>query len=475
MFSLGAVNALDMVFQVVLPMILVRLLNENEFADYRALWLLTGTTQAVLAMAVPASLFYFLPRHSRAEGSIYLVQATAYMLAASLLSLLTSWVWATSHSIALAERLQVAAFVALWLFSSLLESMFNAQQRIARQAQVNLFFALLRMLLIVGAAYAYRSWAVVLAAHLALGLVKALACAIAVWRHAEPGTRPSRAAWREQFRFALPFGVSAALSLTRQRIDQWMVASVYSGAQFGLYSVAAVFTPIQGLIRATVNQMVLPELNRLEAQANLPHMLALNRRGNIGVALIMFPTLFFIAAWASWLLVLLFTANYSAAAPVVQAYCIALLIDSMEVVTLLIAMRQGRFMMFADAVLMVLTVLGSLLGARWFGLPGAALGQIVGALFAQIATYGRCRYLTKTAFRDLQDWSSLARIAGAAGFAAVTSKLVLWPFGQTSALGNLIPAAAVFIVVYYLALRLAGMASHIREIFGVRLTRWVGF
>ena len=475
MFSLGAVNALDMVIQVVLPMILVRLLNEGDFAVYRALWLLTGTTQAVLAMAVPASLFYFLPRHSRTDGSIYLVQATAYLFAASVLSLFTSWWWATSHSIAFAERFQVAAFVALWLFSTLLESMFNAQRRIARQAQVNLFFALLRLLLIVGAAYFCRSWAVVLAAHLGLGVLKAAACAVAVWRHAEPDSRPTRAHWREQFQFALPFGISAALSLTRQRIDQWMVASVYSSAQFGLYSVAAVFTPIQGLIRATVNQMVLPELNRLEAQADLERMRALNQRGNIGVALVMFPTLFFIAAWASWLLVLLFTSNYSGAAPVVQAYCLALLIDSIEVVTLLIAMRQGRFMMFADAVLMVLTVLGSLLGAHWFGLPGAALGQIVGALFAQIATYGRCSFLTKTSVRELQSWSTLAKIAAAAGFAAVVSKLVMWPFGSPSALAQLIPAAGIFFIAYYLALRIAGMASHIREIFGARLTRWVGF
>lgn len=475
MFSLGAVNALDMLIQVVLPMILVRLLNEHDFSLYRALWLLTGTTQSVFAMAVPASLFYFLPRNNRATGSIYLLQAAAYMFAASVLSLLTSFLWASSHGIEATQGLQVAVFVACWLFSTLLESMFNAQQRIARQAQVNLFYAVLRLLLVVGVAYFYRSWAAVLLAHMTLGLLKALACLVAVRRHAEPGTRPTREHWREQFRFALPFGVSAALSLTRQRIDQWMVASVYSSAQFGLYSVAAVFTPIQGLIRATVNQIVLPELNRLEARADLKPMLALNQRGNIGVALIMFPTLFFIATWASWLLVLLFTSNYSGASPVVQAYCLALLIDSMEVVTLLIALRQGRFMMYTDAVLMVLTVLGSLAGAYWYGLAGAAFGQIVGSLFAQLATYTRCSRLTNVALRDLQAWNTLAKIAAAAAFGAVSSKIAMTFFTSTSALANLLPAAFVFVIAYYLALRAAGMSAKIREIFGPRLTRWVGF
>ena len=475
MFSLGAVNALDMVIQVVLPMILVRLLNEQDFSLYRALWLLTGTTQAVFAMAIPASLFYFLPRNSRPEGSVYLVQAAGYMFAASALSLITSWTWATSHGIESLQRLQVAAFVACWLFSTLLESMFNAQQRVARQAQVNLFFALMRLLLVVAAAWVFRSWTAVLIAHVGFGLLKALACMIAVRRHAVPGTRPSRVHWREQFRYAVPFGISTALSLTRQRIDQWMVASVYSSAQFGLYSVASVFTPIQGLIRATVNQLVLPELNRLEAQADLKSMQAINQRGNIGVALIMFPTLAFIAAWAFWLLALLFTANYSGAAAAVQAYCLALLIDSMEVVTLLIALRQGRFMMFADAVLLVLTVLGSLLGAYWFGLTGAALGQVVGSIGAQLATYVRCSQLTQIPIRELQAWSVLAKIAAAAVFAAFCSRMVMMLFPSDSALAHLIPGALIFVIAYYLALRFAAMSGRIREIFGLRLARLVGF
>lgn len=473
--SLGVVNAFDMAIQIVLPMILVRALNENDFAAYRGLWLLAGTSLNVFALAVPASLFYFLPRNAQALRSVYLLQAFYYMLAAALVSVMTSWTWARLNGFPWYEQAQIAGFVALWVFSSLLDSMFNAQQRIARQAAINLAFALLRLAAVVGVAWVYRSWSAVLIAHLLFGAAKAAVCASSVLNELAAGTRPSSARWREQFRFALPFGVSTALSLLRQRIDQWMVASVFSAAQFGLYSVASVFSPIQGLIRSTINQLVLPELNRLEASANMTSMLALNHRGNIAVALIMFPSLFFIAAWATQLLTLLFTANYSAASPAAQAYCVALLIDSMEVVTLLIVMRQGMFMMYWDAILMVVTVIGSLAGAYWFGLPGAALGQVLGSLLAQIGTYYWFRKLSKVPLRKIQPWGTLARIAAAALFAAVVSRAVVWFGNIESVLLCLTVGALVFVLAYNLALRLAGLAPKISEIFGAKLSRLAGF
>lgn len=475
MLSLGAVNAIDMALQILLPMLLVRLLSDVDFGQYRALWLVAGTAVGVLAMGVPASLFYFAPRLATTAAASFVRQAGLYMALAGLLACGLTLAWTVWQDQPREQSAKVALFTGAWVFASLLDSLFNAQRQVGRQASVNLVFALLRALLIVAAAWVTTSWSAVLSAHLALVAVKALACAMAIRYSSAGGAQASVAGWREQWHYCSPFGLSSALYLLRGRADQWLVASLFSAAQFGLYSVAAVFTPIQGLIRSTVNQVVLPEMNRLEAAAHHGRMLELNQRGNLAVAFIMFPTLAFLSIWADELLSVLFTADYRQAAMVVRAYALVLLIESMEVTMILTAMRQGRFMMRVDAAVLVCSLAVSLAGAHVFGLPGAALGGVAGALLAQTAGYWRCSRLLGRSLPQLQAWPVLLRVLTAAVLAGMASPAVYGFTPNVSRWVALLTAAVIFCLVYRLLMRPLGLSGAFQSAFGERLHRGLGF
>ncbi len=482
--SLGAVNALDMVLQAALPMLLVRLLGDEDFGVYRTLWLIVTTALCLLPMAMPTSLFYFLPRSAGAERSAYLLQAALTMAGAALLG--GAAVLLTTGGLDLHDdhRLPIAAFVALWTFASLLDSLFNAMQRGPTQARVNLVFALLRFGAVAGVAAATHAIEPVLIAHLAFGAAKALTCAALVVRNARAngGWRAaSIARWREQCRYALPFGGSAALYLLRARIDQWLVASMFSTAQFGLYSVAAVFSPVQGLVRSTVSNVVLPELNRLQAHDDVERMLALNRRGNLAVSLLMFPVLAYLFAAATPLLTLLFTADYRGAAPVVRWYCAALMVETIEVTTLLYAFRQGRFLIAWDGVLLVVSVAVCAAGARMFGLSGAALGGLVGGAIAQAVSLARCAKLARVPVAALQPWGLFGRVLLAAVGAGLVAYGVLAVMANVSGVSGapgmltLAVGALAFCAAYWLGLRLLRMAPVVRDVMGIRMARLMGF
>src|SRR5258705_11736041 len=64
--SLGVANAFDYAIQFLVPVVLVRCLDAADFGDYRLLWLAVGTVMAVATLAMPGSLYYFLPRSDRA-------------------------------------------------------------------------------------------------------------------------------------------------------------------------------------------------------------------------------------------------------------------------------------------------------------------------------------------------------------------------------------------------------------------------
>lgn len=473
--SLSLVNAVEMGIQVFLPMALVRVLTDGDFGLYRTLWLIAITSSGALALGVPGSLYYFLPRLEKPQARVYMVQAAAYMALAGMVAALgtAAFIWRSETGNAIGWG--AVPFVGLWVFSSLLDFVFNSQQRVPVQAAINLSFALLRIALVLSAALVYRSWTAILIAQLVVVAVKAVVCMIAVKKFVEPYEPPTRQSIVDHGKYCAPIGISTALYLIRGKIDQWLVASLFSVAQFGAYSIASVFTPIQTLIRITVNQAILPEMNRLQAQENLADMLSLNIRSNLAVGFLMFPSLAFIATWAEPLLTVLFTNRYSDVAPVVRVYLLVLLIESLEVGLILVSMRQGRFMMTVDTIALPIAIGIAALGAVLFGLPGAAAGGVAGAAFAQSALYLRCRKLTGTPLARLQQWRTLGAIIVASGLATLMSLLAQLQGLPQMPILKVALAAALFVCGYWLALKALGLSSEIRKVFGERLAHVGGF
>src|SRR4051794_4224858 len=60
--SLGVANAFDYAMQFLLPVVLVRYLDAAAFGEYRLLWVAVGTILPLATLAMPGSLYYFLPR-----------------------------------------------------------------------------------------------------------------------------------------------------------------------------------------------------------------------------------------------------------------------------------------------------------------------------------------------------------------------------------------------------------------------------
>ncbi len=484
---LGLANLLDMALQAALPIVLVRVLAHTDFGIYRGLWLVATTAVGILPLAFPTSLPYFLPRAPDARTrAAYLMQCGWTMLAVGLVGGAAAWLWSGSLGLGTDSRLVIAGFIALWVFASLLDTLFSAQQRVPLQAWINIGFSLARFVSIAAVAVATHSLALVLAAHVALAGVKALACAVAVAASAagaaggagEGGGAwrgPRRALWLDQFRYALPIGLSSGLYLIRSRLDQWIVAALFTPARFGTYSIAAIFLPVQGIVRLSVNNVVLPELSRLGSQDGIDRMLALNRKGNVAIATLMFPTLAFLFACASELLALLFTAGHAAAAPVLRLYCLTLLIESMEVTMLLYALRQGAFLVRCDLLALAATAAVGGGAVFAFGPSGAALGAAAGTLLAQVALYRRVAALAARPLAAIAPWRLLARLLASAALGGGAAALWLAQAPPTlPAAGRLALAGAALGAVYWLALRAFMVGPALAEVFGPRLVRRAG-
>lgn len=473
--TLSFANAVEMAIQVLLPIVLVRLLSEGDFGLYRTFWLLAFTCSGTLALGMPSSLYYFIPRSDKARSSIFLIQTAGYMVLMSLIATAGTAVFILSSETGRAIGLGAIPFVGLWVFATLLDFVFNAYQMSGTQARVNLSFAVLRVVLVLGAAMVFKEWSAIIIAQLILVALKAAVCALSIARLVRPLIIPTRETLMEQGRYSLPFGVSTSLYLLRSRVDQWLVASMLSVAQFGLYSIASIFTPIQSLVRMTVNQVVQPEMSRMQSQSNDQEMQTLSRRCNLAIGLLMFPVLAFLATWTEPILSLLFTDRYNAVAPVLRVYLCGMLIESIEVSWILVAMRQGRLMMITDAVALPIAIIAAYLGAKFLGLPGAAAGGVFGIAVTQTVLYWRCSKLTGVPLSAVQDWQGLGRIVLASALAALASYYIEWSGLSDILIVKLLLGGLVFVACYLLSLSFLGSSTTIRAVLGNRFAVLAGF
>jgi O-antigen/teichoic acid export membrane protein len=437
-----------------LPIVLVRCLEPEAFGQYRLLWLVIGTVMAGATLAMPASLFYFLPRaDSAAIRRLYVNQTVLYLTVAGLISALAvgpwnRWLPDTIGELS-AHGLVVPAVTILWVVASLLDLLPTIEERIRWQAGATIGLAVLRAAGLAIAAIVSRDLGVVLLVLLAFVGIKlvVLLCYIAQY-HRLLGPLLRWPMFAHQLRYAAPFGAAGALYLLRVPGDQWAAAALFPVAVFASFSIGAVLAPMLDVFRQAVSTAVLPSMSRAHADGNIGGAIVLNSQANVLTAFLAFPLLAFAFVFAEDLVAVVYTDAYLAAAPVIRLYIVGLVALIVELATVTLILRQGHFVLWLNAATLIGAVALSWYGAQRFGLAGAAAGSVAAAWVDRALTLGRVARITGIPVARLQDWPALVRLLVLALAAATLARVAVLGFDDTERLWRLPAGALVLGVVY---------------------------
>ena len=452
--SLGAVKAFDQAMQFLLPVVLVRALDAATFGEYRLLWLAVGTLMAVATLNFPGSLYFFVPRSEGARRSLYVHQTIAFLTAAGLvcgfiLSPLNPWLPAATQPLAQYGML-VPAFVALWVLTTLLDTLPTVEERIGWQAWATLTVSALRVVLLAVGAWFTGELRVILWLLLAVALVK-LVLLLAYVRRWHGFRRPwvDRDAFAGQFKHAAPFGVSSALYALRGQADQWVAASLFALSSFAAFSIAAIVGQMVQLVRESVVQAFLPSMSRQQAAGDLRGMMQMNSRANLLVGSLLYPLLGFAFAFAEDIITLVYTAAYIEGTAAMRMYAVAMVAMVVEMGSVVLLLRQGRFALQVAGFALVVSVAVSWSAASRFGLAGAAAGSVLAIFIDRFFLVRRVARLTGIPVAALQDWRGLAwRLASAVLCAALAWAAVRQFLGDSGPMVRMAVGAALIALMY---------------------------
>lgn len=448
--SLGGVKAFDHVLQFLLPVVLVRCLDAATFGEYRLLWLAVGTVLALATLNMCGSLYYFLPRSDALKKRLYIHHTLVFLAIAGLVCGLlvgpwNPWLPAPMKALEPYGPL-VPAFIALWLVAVLLDYLPTIDERIRWQGYATLSVSALRAGLVALGAIATGDLRVILWLLLASVCAKLAILAFYIYRHhglGRPWFEPRE--FKDQVAYSAPFGISTALFSLRAQADQWVAASLFALSSFAAFSIAAIVGQVVHIFRHSVMEAFLPSMSRMEAAGDVRGMMELNARANVMVGTVLFPLLAVAFVFAEEIITIVYTASYLEAAPVMRLYILGMIAMVVEVGSVILLLREGKFQLQITALALIVSVLASLAGAYYFGLTGAAAGSVFALYLDRAITLRRVARRTGIAFSRLQKWGALSWALVTTCVAAALAWIVV---PQMNEFARLVAGAAVLGAAY---------------------------
>src|SRR5207245_311363 len=282
---------------VLTPVVLVRTISPTEFGEYRLFWLLVTTVALLFPFDVPRSLLFFFVRLDSEGRRLYVGQTVLFLLATTMIAVLLIFVFGNALPSGMKDLLHdhgflLAALLFVWNLGLILDVLPNAAGQIRWQAQAIVATSVLRATLILSAAVFFQELEPVLVATLIAACVRLGFLAYFIARHCGIRLFPlDKLQFREQLRYAAPFGMATLLFHMRKQTEQWIVATVFSPTVFGVFSIATTLTMPTEVLRFGVANLLLPKMSHLHSLGDHEKLLRLNRQGNVILSAIIFPTI----------------------------------------------------------------------------------------------------------------------------------------------------------------------------------------
>ncbi|MBC7512853.1 MAG: polysaccharide biosynthesis protein [Herminiimonas sp.] len=410
---LGVAGAAEFCLQMLVPVILVRCLDQTAFGQYRLLWLLANTALAIAPAFMPQSLFYFLPRAQPAARGLVIGNVVLYCtLAGSVAGIVASgwnpWMTDAARDLFFQTHGLSSLFLGLWIVASVVDVLPTAAGQARWQAGAIIAFALLRTSLLLAAALLSPDIIRVGIAMLCLALAKVATLGWYLCRKRDFGRIGWQlAALRSQLAYAIPFALGNAMFLLRAQGDQWIVISMTTPALYAAFSVASVVQPVAALIRQPVVSAMMPHLNAAHARGDTREIARLIARSSGAAGMLLLPITGALLATSPTLIETLYTSRYAQAVPVMQIYLFGMAISTIAVGHVLSAIGKGGFAARSSFWCLLLSLVLSIAGLHFFGLPGAALGSVLTLVISELWALQTIAVALGVPMRNLVAWRAL--------------------------------------------------------------------
>lgn len=424
-----AAKIIGFAFSFMLPLMIVRFLDQESVGHYREAFQIITNAIVLLPLGFSMSAYYFLGRdEDKRPAAILNILLFNFVVGGLACLFLFLFPQSIGNIFKSAELTRLAPLIGIviwiWIFSTFLETVAIANQE-ARIATAFIILAQFSKALFMGAAvFAFATVESFIYAAMIQGAIQTFILLVYLrsrfpgfWRSFQPSF------FVEQMKYAMPFGLAGILWMAQNDIHNYFVGHKFSSADFAIYAYGCFEVPLIAMLSESVTSVLIPRMNELQQKGDKDEMIRLTARASQKLAFFYFPIYVFLLITANTFIVTLFTEKYAASAAI---FVVNITILPFSVIITDPILRSYKELGRKFLLLRIL-VLTTLIAVLYFGLPYFTMTTIimvaVGAILIE-----KCVAESMIIYKLGLRWRHLPLLSnvGKTGIAAIAAGIVTY-------------------------------------------------
>lgn len=400
---------LSMPLAFLVPVVLTRKFNVEEFGYYKQLFLIFNVIIPVIDMGITNSLYYFMAKYSEKKNGILLqsiilqiIMCVGFLLCFSIFRDDISRLFTRNETISLYMPL-LGLFAISWHLSNILEVVLIIEKRAFAAGVITFTSETARSLSVILVVWLGGGLKALLSALVIVGMIRLMV--VAVYLSKKYDLRLEL--WetkllKKQLFYAVPFGIAVIINGFVGNIHQYIVSVSASVSDFAVFSIGCFQLPLLGVVVDSVAKTSLVRISELRNEKNsIGKISAIIANACRKLWLLFFPVFVYLFVTAEEFITLLFTTQYVASVPVFRVFIVMIPMSAILVQHVLRAFSETNFILFNNILVLLLSALFCWLGLQLGGIVGIAIGFIVAHLIWKIIFLTRCQNVLSTSLFSL--------------------------------------------------------------------------
>jgi O-antigen/teichoic acid export membrane protein len=434
-FWLTISKFISALFNIAIPILLVRLLDQNQYGVYKQAFLFAGTLTSLASFGVGLSAFYFMPRHPERGGKIAL-NILIYNTVAGLIPLVVlivypkalNWMFRSGDLQSYAVLLGILSMVSLT--GVLVETMPTALQDVRNSTIFVVGTQLMKAVLILAAALLVGTVRSLVWATIVSGFI----CVVVLVRYLHQRFGPfwmhfDGHFFREQLAYALPLGVYGMIYVIRRDLSSYFVSAFYPPSEFAIYAIGWLEVPLISLFLESVLAVMVVRVSALQHEDRVQDIRRVMATAINRLAAVQFPIYALLLVAGKDLIVFFYTRTYEASAHIFAITITLILLNVFLYDPVVRAYKHLRNFIIIVRVAVLVAQCALLAPViRHFGMTGAALTAVAADVVERVIVSAKVCSTIEVSWADLGLIADLWRVAAvttAAGLAAYAVRTLM--------------------------------------------------
>ena len=444
-------NILIFAVQFFAPIVLVRILDQETYGEYRDFIIISSLIGAFIDFYIKQNLLYFIAKNPQKEKE-YISNTIILKFGFIVVGLLIVYLGQDYIINTSSQRLLLPLLVYLFFIQNFdfLTIYWLAKKKSEYVFYYSFSYSIIRLIVVVSVSYysgniqdIIYSLLVFEGLRFLFGLVYTFYAKLFVFKI-------DKKLLKEQLVYIVPLGVSTVIVTFNSEISKLVISANLGVATLAIYAVASQNLPFVSIIRSSISDVIFPDVvegiedNPLEA-------LNLWKRSVTLYIFFMAPIFVIFFYYAELVITTLFTMEYIEATPIFQVYLFLIVYHCFDMGVPIRGMNKNKLLLYGHIISLFINIILLYILFNLLGLIGPPIAFVVTEILLTIYFGHKVLGLYNIKLKEIFDWDEIIKLI----LISVLPLFILFA-GEYLNINEIIKAiifSSLYFVIYYFLVR----------------------